>query len=65
MSAAFELYREHLIQIPDTARAVAEHILPEAARGMTPAGIRNWLEGARVLSELGRGQDMVKSCHGR
>lgn len=61
MSVNIEDYRESLEAIAPQVRSTLEASFSEAARVMSPAGLQAWLEGARALSELGRGNDLVLS----
>jgi nitric oxide reductase NorD protein len=61
MSVKLEDYREILEQISPEAYDTLEASFVEAAHFMSPSGLRNYLEGARALTELGRGSDVVLS----
>jgi hypothetical protein len=61
MSVNLEDYRELLEQISPEVRDTLEASFVEAAHVMSPSGLRNYLEGARALTELGRGTDVVIS----
>jgi len=61
MSVKLEDYRELLEQISPEVHDTLEASFVEAAHVMSPTGLRNYLEGARALSELGRGTDVVIS----
>lgn len=61
MSVQLDDYRDQLEDIsPALHDALAAHFA-EAARVMSPAGLHNYLEGARALSQLGRGAALVES----
>ncbi|WP_029007895.1 nitric oxide reductase activation protein NorD [Azospirillum halopraeferens] len=62
MSISLDSYREHLGRIAPEVHPVLEAAFHEAARTMTPAGVRTWLEGARALGDLGRGHGVV-ACY--
>ncbi|HSW53322.1 MAG TPA: hypothetical protein VLG93_08820, partial [Sulfuricaulis sp.] len=59
MSVSLKDYKEALEEIDPHVRATLEASFTEAARVMSPQGLHNWLEGARGLSQLGRGNDLV------
>jgi len=61
MSVKLEDYRELLEQISPEVHDTLEASFAEAAHFMSPSGLRNYLEGARALTELGRGTDVVVS----
>jgi nitric oxide reductase NorD protein len=52
-------YHEQLDGLNQHIRDTLEGSFAEAARVMSPQGLHNWLEGAKVLSQLGRGTDLV------
>ncbi len=58
MSIKLEDYEEYLQEIP-AVRDVLEGTFHEAARTMSPAGLENYLNGAKALCNLGRGSDLV------
>lgn len=61
MAVKLDDYRELLEGIDPTLRDTLNANFTEAARLMSPAGLDNYLEGARSLSQLGRGNDLVVS----
>jgi len=61
MSVNLEDYREILEKISPDVQDTLEASFAEAAHFMSPGGLRNYLEGARALTELGRGTDIVIS----
>ena len=61
MSIKLEDYREILEQISPEVHDTLEASFVEAAHVMSSVGLRNYLEGARALTELGRGTDIVIS----
>ena len=61
MSVNLEDYREHLERIEPHIKDTLEASFHEAARVMSPSGLRQYIEGARALSELGRGSELVLS----
>src|SRR3569832_1281055 len=61
MAVKLDDYRELLESINPTLRDSLAANFTEAARIMSPAGLHNYLEGARALSQLGRGNDLVAS----
>ncbi|MCU7938310.1 MAG: VWA domain-containing protein [gamma proteobacterium symbiont of Bathyaustriella thionipta] len=58
MSIKLEDYEEFLEDVP-AIRDVLEGTFHEAARIMSPAGLEDYLDGAKALSNLGRGPDLV------
>jgi hypothetical protein len=61
MSIDLDEYRECFERSAPELRDTLEATFHEAARSMSPAGLRDYLEGARGLCELGRGADVVVS----
>lgn len=61
MSVNLEDYREILEKISPEVHDTLAASFVEAAQVMSPGGLRNYLEGARALTELGRGTDLVLS----
>ncbi|HEB80500.1 MAG TPA: VWA domain-containing protein, partial [Chromatiales bacterium] len=61
MSIDLEDYRPFLEKVTPMVRDTFDASFTEAARVMSPAGVHNYLEGARALCELGRGTDLVIS----
>jgi len=59
MTLHLDEYRDRLEQLDPHVRDTLEGSFAEAARVMSPQGLHNWLEGAKVLSQLGRGTDLV------
>jgi hypothetical protein len=59
MSVDLKEYHEQLDQLDPHVRATLEASFTEAARVMSPQGLHNWLEGAKGLSQLGRGNELV------
>lgn len=59
MSVKLEDYREILEKIAPEVHDILRESFTEAAHQMSPSGLRNYLEGARALSELGRGTEIV------
>ncbi len=59
MSIKLEDYHTQLDALDPHLRDTLEASFQEAARVMSPAGLHRWLEGARALAELGRGNDLV------
>ena len=52
-------YHAQLDGLDQHVRDTLEGSFAEAARVMSPQGLHNWLEGAKGLSQLGRGNDLV------
>lgn len=61
MSIKLEDYEEFLQDTAPEVRDVLSGTFQEAARVMSPAGLQDYLEGARGLGNLGRGNDLVIS----
>jgi hypothetical protein len=61
MSVNLEDYREILEKISPDVHDTLAASFAEAAQVMSASGLRNYLEGARALTELGRGTDVVVS----
>jgi hypothetical protein len=59
MSVRLDDYREFLEAAQPHVRDTLEASVAEAARVMSPAGLHNYLEGAKGLCDLGRGTDLV------
>ncbi len=59
MSIDLEHYREYFDLVSPEVRPVLEGTFHEAARVMTAAGLQHYLEGAKGLTNLGRGNDLV------
>jgi nitric oxide reductase NorD protein len=59
MSVDLKEYHAQLDELDPHVRGTLEASFAEAARVMSPQGLHNWLEGAKGLSQLGRGTDMV------
>ncbi len=59
MSINLDDYHEQLDQLDPRVRDTLEASFAEAARVMSPQGLHNWLEGAKGLSQLGRGNELV------
>ena len=61
MSIKLEDYEEQLQDAAPEVRDVLEGTFHEASRVMSPAGLQEYLDGARALCNLGRGSDVVIS----
>ena len=59
MTVKLDDYKDSLEQIEPHVRDTLKESFAEAARVMSPQGLHNWLEGAKGLSQLGRGNDLV------
>ena len=59
MSVDLKEYHEQLDALDPRVRSTLEASFAEAARVMSPQGLHNWLEGAKGLSQLGRGNELV------
>ncbi|GMQ87246.1 MAG: hypothetical protein BMS9Abin08_0445 [Gammaproteobacteria bacterium] len=58
-SIKLEEYSEFLEQTAPEVKDVLDSTFHDAARIMSPAGLGDYLDGAKALSNLGRGQDLV------
>ncbi len=58
-SIKLEDYAEFLEQAVPEVKDVLESTFHEAARIMSPAGLQDYMDGARALTNLGRGHDLV------
>ncbi|HED17286.1 MAG TPA: VWA domain-containing protein, partial [Gammaproteobacteria bacterium] len=58
-SIKLEDYSEFLEQTAPEVKAVLDSTFHEAARIMSPTGLSDYLNGAKALSSLGRGPDLV------
>lgn len=54
-----EEYAEFLEQITPEVKEVLDATFADAARVISPAGLQDYLDGAKALSGLGRGNDLV------
>lgn len=61
MTIELREYESELASVAPEVREVLEGTFHEAARLMSPAGLHDYLEGAKGLSKLGRGSDLVIS----
>ncbi|MEN8260295.1 MAG: nitric oxide reductase activation protein NorD [Pseudomonadota bacterium] len=61
MSLQLDDYREFLETADPHIKDTLEASFQEAARVMSPGGLRAYMEGARALTELGRGKEVVIS----
>jgi nitric oxide reductase NorD protein len=61
MTLNLDDYRESLQDIDPAIMDTLEGVFQEASRVMSPAGLHDYLEGARGLAKLGRGKDIVIS----
>ena len=61
MSIKLEDYEEYLQEVVPEVHDVLEATFHEAARVMSPAGLQHYLDGAKSLSNLGRGHGVVIS----
>ncbi|MBK1699612.1 nitric oxide reductase activation protein NorD [Thiococcus pfennigii] len=52
-------YGDYLEHLNPEIRGVLEGTFHEAARAMSPSGLQHYLEGAKGLSNLGRGNDLI------
>jgi hypothetical protein len=61
MTIKLDDYRESLKDIDPAIMDTLESVFQEASRVMSPAGLHDYLEGAKGLAKLGRGKDIVIS----
>ncbi|MCW8983373.1 MAG: VWA domain-containing protein, partial [Gammaproteobacteria bacterium] len=59
MSINLEDYEEFLEQASQEVRDILDGTFHEAARVMSPAGLQDYMDGAKSLCNLGRGSDVV------
>ncbi|QXP86767.1 VWA domain-containing protein [Methylococcus capsulatus] len=59
MSLNLSDYQEHLERLDPRVKDTLEASFHEAARIISPGALKNYIEGARALSELGRGAELV------
>lgn len=61
MSLNLEDYQEVLEEISPAVHDTLQASFQEASHVMSPNGLRNYLEGAKALTQLGRGTDIIVS----
>jgi len=61
MTVNMDEYRDYLAEAAPEIQNVLESCVQDAARVMSPAGLQQYLEGARGLATLGRGSELVIS----
>ncbi|MCW2306245.1 nitric oxide reductase activation protein NorD [Rhodobium gokarnense] len=61
MTVDLEEYRETLSKRAPEIADILTAVFPDAARHMSPAGLKTWLDGARALADLGRGINVVEA----
>ncbi len=61
MTLILDEYRAKLEDAAPEVKATLESTFQEASRVMSPAGLQDYLQGAKGLCELGRGSDLVIS----
>ena len=59
MSVNLNDYREQLEKIAPELVHTLDSTFQDAARIMSPAGLQEYMEGAKGLAELGRGKELV------
>ena len=59
MAIHLEEYREFLEKITPRVRDVLDGSYQEATRVMSPAGLLDYLDGAKAIQKLGRGEDLI------
>ncbi|MFZ1342498.1 nitric oxide reductase activation protein NorD [Thiothrix eikelboomii] len=59
MAIHLEEYREFLEKITPDVRDVLDGSYQEASRVMSPAGLQDYLDGAKAIQKLGRGEDLI------
>jgi len=59
MSIKLEDYDEYLEGVDPVIHDVLGSTFQEASRVMSPAGLKDYLDGAKALSKLGKGKDLV------
>lgn len=61
MAIHLEEYREFLEKLTPRVRDVLDGSYKEASRVMSPAGLQDYLDGAKAIQKLGRGEDLIIS----
>ncbi|MFV2005620.1 MAG: VWA domain-containing protein, partial [Gammaproteobacteria bacterium] len=61
MSIKLEDYEDFLTEAAPEIRGVLESTFQEASRVMSPTGLQEYMDGAKALSNLGRGSSLVIS----
>lgn len=61
MAIHLEEYREFLEKLTPRVRDVLDGSYQEASRVMSPAGLQDYLDGAKAIQKLGRGEDLIIS----
>lgn len=59
MAIHLEEYREFLEKITPRVRDVLDGSYQEASHVMSPAGLQDYLDGAKAIQKLGRGEDLI------
>ncbi len=59
MTVNLDEYKEYLGHLDPHVRDSLAESFAEAARVMSPQGLQRWLEGAKSLTQLGRGSELV------
>jgi len=59
MAIHLEEYREFLEKITPRVRDVLDGSYQEATRVMSPGGLQDYLDGAKAIQKLGRGEDLL------
>ncbi|MCC0024247.1 MAG: nitric oxide reductase activation protein NorD [Hyphomicrobiaceae bacterium] len=59
MSLELDEYRQELIAAAPELADTLEPLFHEAARLMSPQGVKDWLDGARGLTQLGKGPALI------
>lgn len=59
MAIHLEEYREFLEKITPDVRDVLDGSYQEATRVMSPAGLQDYLDGAKAIQKLGRGKELI------
>lgn len=59
MAIHLEEYREFLEKITPDVRDVLDGSYQEASRVMSPAGLQDYLDGAKAIQKLGRGKELI------
>ena len=59
MTVNLDEYKDYLAQFEPHIRESLGESFAEAARVMSPQGLQRWLDGAKSLTQLGRGSELV------
>ena len=61
MTVNLDEYREELLRVAPELADTLDGLVHEAARLMSPAGLKDYLDGSRALISLGKGPKLLTS----